>query len=67
LDVALFRERVEKLAMTQRKYQGIPIFKTTRNDESGKIAFDANTPHVDEVASLALKFRFFYADQGTTA
>lgn len=65
-DVALFRERVEKLATSQRKYQGIPISKTTRSAESGEATFEANTPHVDEVASLALKFRFFFADKEPT-
>jgi hypothetical protein len=65
-DVALFRERVEKLAMSQRKYQGIPISKTTRNDESGEATFEANTPDMDEVENLALKFRFFYADKEPT-
>lgn len=65
-DVALFRERVEKMAGTQRKYQRFPMSKTTRNDTSGEITFETNTPEIDEVASLAMKFRFFYADKEPT-
>lgn len=66
LDVALFRERVEKLATAQKKYQGIPISKTTRGDDPDQIEFEANTPDVEEVASLARNFRFFFADKEPT-
>lgn len=65
-DIALFRERVEKLVASQRKYQGIPMSRTSCNPTTGVIAFEANTPDVDEVANLALKFRFFYADKEPT-
>lgn len=61
-DVALFRERAEKLAKSQRKYQGIPISRQCRNSESGEIVFQANTPDIDEIATLALRFRLFCAD-----
>lgn len=65
-DVALFRERVEKLATAQKKYGGIPISKTTRGDDPDEITFEANTPDVEDVASLARNFRFFYADKEPT-
>ncbi|MBI5269790.1 MAG: hypothetical protein HY856_08950 [Burkholderiales bacterium] len=61
-DVKLFRERTEKLATSQRKYQGIPISRHWRDAESGQVAFQANTPDVDEIATLAVRFRLFYAD-----
>jgi len=65
-DVVLFRERVEKLASAQRKYQGIPISRTTLTEKPDEFAFEANTPDVEEVASLARNFRFFYADKEPT-
>lgn len=65
-DVALFRERVEKLANAQRKYQGIPLSKITPGENSDEISFEANTPDVEEVASLARNFGFFYADKEPT-
>jgi hypothetical protein len=65
-DVALFRERVEKLASAQRKYQGIPFYSTTRAGNSDEFIFEANTPDIEEVASLARNFRFFYADKEPT-
>jgi len=65
-DVALFRERAEKLASAQRKYQGIPISRTARREHSDEIAFEANTPDIDEVGSLARNFRFFYGDKEPT-
>jgi hypothetical protein len=65
-DVALFRERAEKLAKSQRRYQGVPISVSSFDLASGGFAFEANTPDVDEVANLALKFRFFYADKEPT-
>lgn len=66
LDVALFRERVEKLASAQRKYQGIPISRSTPTEKPDEFTFEANTPDVEEVASLARNFRFFYADKEPT-
>ena len=66
LDVALFRERVDKLANSQRKYQGIPISKTTHSGNANEIKFEANTPDIEEVASLARNFRFFYAEKEPT-
>ena len=65
-DVVLFRERAEKLASAQRKYQGIPISRTTRTESADEIAFEANTPDIEEVGSLARNFRFFYADKEPT-
>lgn len=65
-DVALFRERAEKLTTAQKKYQGIPISRTTRGDDPDEITFEANTPDVEDVASLARNFRFFYADKEPT-
>ncbi len=65
-DVALFRKRVEKLASAQQKYQNIPISRTARGSDPNQIIFDANTPDVEEVASLARNFRFFFADKEPT-
>lgn len=65
-DVALFRDRVEKLANAQKKYQGIPISKTTHGKSADEITFEANTPDVEEVASLARNFRFFYSEKEPT-
>lgn len=60
-NIALFRDRVEKLAASQRKYQGIPTSQVGRIEATGELVFDANTPDIDHVVILALKFRFFYA------
>lgn len=65
-DVMLFRERVEKLAASQRKHPLIPISNTALDSELNVISFEANTPDVDDVMNLALKFRFFYADKEPT-
>lgn len=65
-DIALFRERVEKLASAQEKYQRIPITKATPGEATGEIKFEANTPDFEEVASLARNFRFFYGDKEPT-
>jgi len=65
-DIALFRDRVEKLANAQKKYQGIPISKTTQGENADEFTFEANTPDMEEVASLARNFRFFYADKEPT-
>jgi hypothetical protein len=65
-DVALFRERVEKLAAAQKKYQGIPIARIGRDPGTGEFVFGANTPDIEEVENLALKFRFFYAEKEPT-
>lgn len=65
-DIALFRDRVEKLANAQRKYQGIPSYSTAPGESPDEKMFEANTPDVEEVASLARNFRFFYADKEPT-
>jgi hypothetical protein len=65
-DIFLFRERVEKLATAQRKYQRIPISRTRRTENPDELIFEANTPDIEEVASLARNFRFFYADKEPT-
>jgi hypothetical protein len=65
-NVVLFRERVEKLASAQRKYQGIPISRATSTAKPDEFTFEANTPDIEEVASLARNFRFFYADKEPT-
>lgn len=65
-DVALFRERVEKFEKSQRKYQKSPISKTTYSDKGSVIKFEANTPDIEEVASLGRNFRFFYAEKEPT-
>lgn len=64
--IRLFRERVEKLNLSQAKYQNLPISVTVLNNESGELRFKANTPDVDEIINIAVKFRFFYADKEPT-
>lgn len=66
-DVKLFRERAEKLFASQAKYQGgVPVASFRESADSGVIDFKANTPDVDEVQNIAIKFRFFYADKEPT-
>jgi hypothetical protein len=65
-DVSLFRERVEKLREAQAKYQGIPVSQFARDPGSGEPVFAANTPELDSVINLAVRFRFFYADKEPT-
>jgi hypothetical protein len=65
-DIALYRERVEKLDSVQNKYQGVPICRTVRGPNHEQVVFEANTPDVEEVASLARNFRFFFAEKEPT-
>jgi hypothetical protein len=65
-DVLLFRERAEKLAASQSKYQNIPILSIRRDDDSQKLEIAANTPDLDAILNLAVQFRFFFADKEPT-
>lgn len=65
-DVASFCERARKMQSIQKKYRRIPISRSTHIESQGQIAFEANTPDEEEVASLARNFRFFYADNEPT-
>ena len=59
--IELFKEKAEDLFLSQAKYQNIPI--SLYDNNSG---FSANTPDLDHVLNLALKFRFFFADKEPT-
>lgn len=65
-NIALFKERIEKMAAAQKKYQNIPISKTSVDVNGVVVGFEANTPDVDDIVTLAIKFRFFYADKEPT-
>lgn len=55
----------EKLDAAQAKY-GSPMSTFSRNQDSRETIFAANTPDVDDIANLAVKFRFFYANKEPT-
>ncbi|WP_124513932.1 hypothetical protein [Acidovorax sp. FJL06] len=61
-DVLLFRRCVEKFTQSLARRTGPPMSRTTHDHATGEvIAFEANTPEVDEVAILAMRFRLFCA------
>ncbi|BBJ22274.1 hypothetical protein [Candidatus Nitrotoga sp. AM1P] len=64
-DVRLLCERAEKLDAAQAKY-GSPMSTFSRNQDSRETIFAANTPDVDDITNLAVKFRFFYANKKPT-
>jgi hypothetical protein len=65
-NICLFRERVEKLAASQAKYQNIPGCSYSLDAKTGEHSFEANTPDVDDILNIAVQFRFFYADKEPT-
>lgn len=66
-DVLLFRRCVEKFAQSLARRRGPPMSKTTHDRTTGEVlAFEANTPEVDEVAILAMRFRLIYAQGEAT-
>ncbi len=62
----LFKERAEDLAEAQRKYQNVPMSSYSRDPADRVSTFQANTPDIDHIATMAMKFRFFYADKEPT-
>jgi len=62
----LFKGRAEDLALSQAKYQNVPMASYSKAQGSRVESFNANTPDIDHVTNLALKFRFFYADKEPT-
>lgn len=66
-DIFLFRQRVEQFARSLARRTSPPIAKKTIDRNTGEvIAFEANTPDVDEVLVLATRFRLFYAQGDST-
>lgn len=64
--LALFKERAEDLAAAQRKYQNIPV-SSYSTEPAGRVStFRANTPDIDNIANMAMKFRFFYSEKEPT-
>lgn len=63
-----FRRRVESYYNAMQRYHVIAISKHVISDdvEVRKSTFEANTPDIDHIQNLALKFRFFYADKEPT-
>ena len=55
----LFKERAEDLAEAQRKYQNVPMSSYSRDPADRVSTFQANTPDIDHIATMAMKFRFF--------
>lgn len=62
----LFKERAEELAESQQKYQNVPISSYSSDPTDRASTFQANTPDIDHIATMAMKFRFFYADKEPT-
>lgn len=63
-----FRRRVENYYEALNRYQVLAMSKHLISDnvEIRKATFEANTPDIDHIQNLALKFRFFYADREPT-
>jgi hypothetical protein len=64
--ISLFKERAEDLRISQSKYQNIPMSSHSRDQNGKGVSFQGNTPDIDHVVNLAIKFRFFYAEQEPT-
>jgi hypothetical protein len=62
----LFKERAEDLSEAQRKYQNVPMSSYSTDPADRVSTFQANTPDIDHIATMAMKFRFFYADKEPT-
>jgi hypothetical protein len=60
-DIALFKERVLDLSESKKKYKINPWSRYSINPEMRVDTFYANTPDIDHIIILAIKFRFFYA------
>ncbi|MDD2892436.1 MAG: hypothetical protein PHF20_00785 [Halothiobacillaceae bacterium] len=65
-DIKLFKERVEKLSESLKKYRNIPISRSQVSTDGSARIFEANTPDVDDVLNIAIKFRFFFAENEPT-
>ncbi len=66
-DVLLFRRCVEKFVQSLARRRAPPMSKTTHDRATGEVlAFEVNTPEVDEVAILAMRFRLIYAQGEAT-
>lgn len=63
-----FRRRVESYYTALRRYSVLAMSKHVISDdvEVRKATFEANTPDIDHIQSIAIKFRFFYADKEPT-
>lgn len=63
-----FRRRVESYYKALKRYQVLAISKHVISDdvEVRKSTFEANTPDIDHIQNIALKFRFFYANKEPT-
>ena len=63
-----FRRRVESYYKALKRYQVLAMSKHVISDdvEVRKSTFEANTPDIDHIQNIALKFRFFYADKEPT-
>lgn len=63
-----FRRRVESFENSMKRYYVGAIAKHAISDdpEVKKATFEANTPDLDHIQNLALKFRFFYAENEPT-
>ncbi|WP_180079448.1 hypothetical protein [Acinetobacter sp. YH12058] len=63
-----FRRRIESYDKTMKRYHIMAISKHAISDdiEVRKATFEANTPDIDHIQNIALKFRFFYADKEPT-
>lgn len=66
--IELFKERALELDAILIKYQNTPISKHANsiNPVERVSTFEANTPDIDHIANMAMKFRFFYADKEPT-
>lgn len=64
--IELFKEKVEDLVVSQKKYQTMPICSFSRDEVYRANTFKANTPDIDHILNLAIKFRFFYAQKEPT-
>ena len=64
--ILLYKEKAEDLAVSQKKYQNIPMSWVSVASDGSKTDFKANTPDVDHILNLAIRFRFFYGDKEPT-
>ncbi|ELY1990428.1 hypothetical protein SL034_005578 [Vibrio harveyi] len=63
-----FKKRAEEFEVALKRYSVVAMASHQRSDdvETRKSTFKANTPELDHLYLLSLKFRFFYAEKERT-
>lgn len=64
--IEMFKKKSILLRDAKIQQKFIPIAKSSFNTEGIRISFDANNPSWEVIESLAIRYRFFFADKEPT-